>query len=116
MNSLPADFQVSFTLCLGFVLLAPFAIAGVALINAGLGRSRSAAHAMTSCLCVVSVAALIYFVCGFAVQRYPLHAEQFVAAGLPGAPGLFSRGVSGPGALLVNPHRRNSLIANAAAS
>ena len=42
MNSLPADFQFSFTLCLGFVLLAPFAIAGVALINAGLGRSRSA--------------------------------------------------------------------------
>ena len=101
MNSLPADFQFSFTLCLGFVLLAPFAIAGVALINAGLGRSRSAAHAMTSCLCVVSVAALIYFVCGFAVQRYPLHAEQFVAAGPPGAPGLFSRGVSDPGALLV---------------
>ena len=101
MNSLPADFQFSYTLCLGFVLLAPFAIAGVALINAGLGRSRSAAHAMTSCLCVVSVAALIYFVCGFAVQRYPLHAAQFVAAGLPGAPGLFSRGVSDPGALLV---------------
>jgi Amt family ammonium transporter len=101
MNSLPADFQFSFTLCMAFALLAPFAIAGVALINAGLGRSRSAAHAMTSCLCVVSVAALVYFVCGFAVQRYPIHAEQFLAGGPPGAPGFFSRGVSGPGALLV---------------
>src|SRR5207248_9684489 len=101
MNSLPASVQFSFTLCLAFALLAPFAIAGVALINAGLGRSRSAAHAMTSCLCLVSIAALIYFVSGFAVQRYPLHAAQFIATGSPGAPGFFSRGVSGPGALLV---------------
>lgn len=50
------------------ILLVPFAIAGLALINTGLGRSRSAAHAMTTALCVVAVAILLYFICGFAMQ------------------------------------------------
>ena len=64
------DVQVSFGLCLVFILLIPFAIAGLALINTGLGRSRSAAHAMTTALCVISVAVLVYFICGFAAQGY----------------------------------------------
>ncbi len=59
------DVQVSFALCLVFILLVPFAIAGLALINTGLGRSRSAAHTMTSALCVVSVASL-----GFSLEGY----------------------------------------------
>jgi ammonium transporter, Amt family len=68
----PVEYSyIPFVLCLGFILLVPFAIAGVALINAGLGRSRSAAHAMTSSLCVISTAALVYFIWGFAVQGYP---------------------------------------------
>src|SRR5262249_15287258 len=46
------------------ILVAPLAIAGLALINTGLGRSRSAAHAMTSSLCVLSLAMLIYFAWG----------------------------------------------------
>jgi|KBSMisStaDraftv2_1062788.scaffolds.fasta_scaffold73853_3 Amt family ammonium transporter len=62
------DGQVSFALALMFILLVPFAIAGLALINTGLGRSRSAAHAMTTALCVVAVAILVYFICGFAMQ------------------------------------------------
>ena len=53
-------------LCFFFILLVPFAIAGLALINTGLGRSRSAAHAMTSSLCLISIAALAYFFFGFA--------------------------------------------------
>lgn len=57
-------------LCLLLIFLVPFAAAGLALINAGLGRSRSAAHAMMSSLCVLSVAALAYFVCGFAWQGF----------------------------------------------
>ena len=57
-------------LCLLFIFLVPFAAVGLALINAGLGRSRSAAHAMMSSLCVLSVAALAYFVCGFAWQGF----------------------------------------------
>jgi len=55
-------------LCSFFVLLVPFAAGGIALINTGLGRSRSAAHSMLSSLCVIAVAAVVYFVCGFAWQ------------------------------------------------
>ena len=62
--------QLSFALCLVFILLVPFAIAGLTLINAGLGRSRSAAHLMTSSLCVISVAALIYFAWGLTIQGF----------------------------------------------
>jgi len=55
-------------LCFVSILLVPFAIAGLSLVNTGLGRSRSAAHAMTSSVCVVGVAVLVYFTFGFAVQ------------------------------------------------
>jgi ammonium transporter, Amt family len=51
--------------CLLSVLLVPLAMAGLALINNGLGRSRSAAHAMLASLCVTSVAFIVYVVCGF---------------------------------------------------
>ncbi len=52
-------------------LLVPLAGAGMALINAGLGRSRSAAHAMLASLSIIAVAALVYFACGFAWQSFP---------------------------------------------
>jgi Amt family ammonium transporter len=55
-------------LCLFLIALAPLASAGLSLINAGLGRSRSAAHAMLASLCVTAVAAIAYFICGFAWQ------------------------------------------------
>ena len=58
--------ETAFAICTVCILLVPFAAAGLALINTGLGRSRSAAHAMLSSLCVLGVAALVYFVCGFA--------------------------------------------------
>ncbi|HEX6806151.1 MAG TPA: hypothetical protein VF133_20930 [Terriglobales bacterium] len=51
-----------------FILVVPLAIAGLALINTGLGRSRSAAHAMTSSLCVMSIAILTYFSWGGAIE------------------------------------------------
>jgi Amt family ammonium transporter len=73
--------RLAFALCLTFILMVPFAIAGIALLNTGLGRSRSAAHAMTSSLCVISVAVLIYFAWGDAIQAYPT------------TPGTFLRGV-----------------------
>jgi len=57
-------------LCLFFILLAPLAPAGLALMNTGLGRSRSAAHAMLASLCVMAVAAIAYFFCGFAWQGF----------------------------------------------
>jgi Amt family ammonium transporter len=62
--------DVSFVLCVFLIFLVPFAAAGLALINTGLGRARSAAHSMLSSLCVIAVAALAYFVFGFGVQGF----------------------------------------------
>jgi len=90
------DIQLSFGFCLVFILLVPFAIAGLALINTGLGRSRSAAHAMTLSLCLVAVGILIYFIWGYALQGFPAHIESF---GWPRSdirisnPGFFLRNV-----------------------
>lgn len=64
-----------------FILMIPCAIAGLALMNAGLGRSRGAAHSMTSSLCVLAVAVLAYFVCGFAWQGFAGPAAQVAATG-----------------------------------
>jgi Amt family ammonium transporter len=60
--------DASTALCVVFILLVPFAAAGLALINTGLGRSRSAAHAMLGSVLIVCVAAVVYFVCGFSWQ------------------------------------------------
>ncbi len=60
----------------------PLAAAGLALIHAGLGRSRSAAHTMLGSLCVLAVAALAYFVCGGSWLGSPWGpAHAFAAAG-----------------------------------
>ncbi len=67
-------------LCVFSILLVPLAVAGLALIYSGLGRSRSAAHTMMASLCVMAVAAVVYFICGFAWQGYgslPGHAIAF---------------------------------------
>jgi Amt family ammonium transporter len=56
--------------CLVFIFLVPFAAAGLSLINTGLGRSRSASHMMMTSLCALSVAAIAYFVFGFAWQGF----------------------------------------------
>src|SRR5271166_1444096 len=88
----------SFALCLLLILLIPCASAGLALINAGLGRFRNAAHSMTSALCVIAVAAAAYFFVGAAWQGYagqPAYALH--AAGRDwnwiGAQRFFLRGV-----------------------
>jgi ammonium transporter, Amt family len=58
-------------LCLLFICLVPLAAAGLALMNTGLGRLRSAAHSMMSSLCVFSVAVLVYFLWGQSWQGFP---------------------------------------------
>ncbi|HTU47177.1 MAG TPA: hypothetical protein VMF91_19095 [Bryobacteraceae bacterium] len=50
-------------------LLVPFAAAGISLLNAGLSRSRSAAHSMLTSLVVFAIAMLAYALCGFLVAR-----------------------------------------------
>lgn len=70
--------------CIFLILLVPFAGAGLALINTGLGRSRSAAHSMMAALCVIAIAAAVYFFCGFAWQGFigsPAH--TFMMGGKP---------------------------------
>jgi Amt family ammonium transporter len=49
-----------FALTLALMLVAPMAIAGVALVNTGLGRSRSAAQAMLGNLALIAVAAIAF--------------------------------------------------------
>jgi Amt family ammonium transporter len=63
----------------GSILMIPLALAGLALINVGMLRSRNAAHLMMSSLCVIGVAALMYLACGFSWQ------------GVPGGPGFALR-------------------------
>jgi ammonium transporter, Amt family len=68
-------------LCLGCTLLIPVAIAGIALMNAGLGRSRNAAHLLLSSLCAFSIAIAAYFLCGFAFQGSPGSSSYYFYAG-----------------------------------
>ncbi len=56
----PADFALT----LGLLLLAPLAIAGVALINTGLGRSRSAAQSLLGSLAMISAAVIVFALVG----------------------------------------------------
>jgi Amt family ammonium transporter len=69
-DSAPALNDVTSVLCIAFILVVPFAAAGLSLINTGLVRSRSAAHMMMCSLAVIAVAALTYFAVGFAWQGY----------------------------------------------
>jgi Amt family ammonium transporter len=69
--------------CLFAIMLVPLAAAGLALIHQGLGRSRSAAHAMLATLCVVGVAAIVFVLVGFAWAGYPSGAvHAFTARGV----------------------------------
>ena len=56
------DAELALTLVL--LLLAPLAIVGVALINTGLGRSRSAAQALLGSLMLVAVTAIVFLFVG----------------------------------------------------
>jgi Amt family ammonium transporter len=73
-------------LCFVLILLAPLAAAGLALMNTGLGRSRSAAHTMLASLCMFSVAALAYLFCGYAIQNYPAGSLLLVGVKFDGSP------------------------------
>jgi Amt family ammonium transporter len=71
MPSSPALLSdTSTALCLLCIFLVPLAAAGLALVNTGFGRGRSAAHSMLSAMCVFSVAVLVYLTIGFSLQSY----------------------------------------------
>jgi len=63
-NAQPALSEATFALALVLLLLAPLAIAGLALINTGLGRSRSAAQSLLGGLAIVAVAAIVFALIG----------------------------------------------------
>ena len=76
----PALTDLSIVACLLFIFLTPLAAAGLALINAGLGRSHSAAHILMASLSALSVAGLIYFAFGFGWEGFsggPAHIAIF---------------------------------------
>lgn len=90
--------ETSLALLIFLIVLVPLAGAGLALINAGLGRSRSAAQLMTASLCVFAVAAVTYFVFGFAWQGFIGQPAHVVVVGGKdwnwiGAGGFFFRGI-----------------------
>jgi Amt family ammonium transporter len=62
-----------------FIVLIPLAMAGLALIHQGLGRSRSAAQTMLSTLCAIGIGAIVFVLIGSAwagVSGSPGHAFQ----------------------------------------
>ena len=65
---IPSLSQSEATTCFVLILLVPLAGAGLALVNSGLGRCRSAAHLMLSSLCVAGVSALVYVAVGSSWQ------------------------------------------------
>lgn len=73
--------ELTTALCLVSILLVPLAVAGIAFINNGLGKSRSAAHAMLASLCVVSVAAIVYIAIGFSWEGFAGRAAHVVTIG-----------------------------------
>jgi Amt family ammonium transporter len=56
--------------CLVCILLIPLAAAGLAVIHQGLGRSRSAAHAMLASLCSLAIAAIVFAFFGSSFMGY----------------------------------------------
>ena len=62
----PALSDVAFAFILALLLLAPLAIAGVALINTGLGRSRSAAQALLGSVAIMAAAVIVFALVGSA--------------------------------------------------
>ena len=56
--------ETTFVLVLALLLVAPLALAGLALINSGLGRSRSAAQSLLGSLAIVAVASIAFALVG----------------------------------------------------
>ncbi len=78
MSASPVLSDSQMVLCIVSLLIAPLGCAGLALINAGLGRARSAAHTLTAALCVMAVAACIYVICGRSWQGFAGEHESLV--------------------------------------
>jgi Amt family ammonium transporter len=63
--------EAAFALTLGLLLIAPLGLAGLSLVNTGLGRSRSAAQALLGSLAVIAVSAAAFVLVGAAFAGSP---------------------------------------------
>jgi ammonium transporter, Amt family len=77
----PSLSEISTTLCLVLILLVPLAGIGLALVNTGLARSRSASHLMLASLCIFAVAAIAFVIFGFSVQGAPGRSAHVIMIG-----------------------------------
>ena len=94
----PVLTEAVFALTLALLFLAPLAIAGVALINVGLGRSRSAAQSLLGNLALLAVSVIVFALVGATLAGAPGAAgHSFQLAGKPwnwlGAGPLFLGGL-----------------------
>ncbi len=106
MQTQPAALTETATaICMISIFLVPLVGAGLALVNTGFGRGRSAAHSMLSAMCVFAVAVLVYFFIGFGFQGYIGEPARMLSFGgrqwnLLGAERLMMRGVAFNGSAL----------------
>lgn len=77
----PSLSQTTAVLCFFLILLVPLAIIGLALVNSGLGRSRSAVHVMLASLCGCGIAAIAFVVFGFSWQGTAETPAHFLVVG-----------------------------------
>lgn len=89
--------ETSFALTLVLLLMAPLAIAGIALVNTGLGRSRSAAQSMLGSLVMIATAVIAFAVVGNAIASGTPGDHVFQLSGRQwnwrGGGGFFLRGL-----------------------
>ncbi len=62
--------ELTTALCLVSILLVPLAVVGLAVLTNGLGKSRSAAHAMLASMCVIAIAGIVYIAVGFSWEGF----------------------------------------------
>jgi Amt family ammonium transporter len=70
--------EAAFVLTLVLLLISPLALAGVALTNTGLGRSRSAAQALLGSLGIAAVAAIVFALFGASLAGIPSGAGHVI--------------------------------------
>jgi Amt family ammonium transporter len=73
--------EITTALCLVSILLVPLALVGLAVLTNGLGKSRSAAHAMLASMCVIGVAAIVYIAVGFSWEGFTGRAAHVINIG-----------------------------------
>ena len=102
--------DATYALILALLVLSPLALAGVALINTGLGRSRSAAQSLLGCIAIIAVTAIVFAFAGISFTGLTGAAgHTFHLGGKPwdwiGSGPFLLRGFSG-----VNPHTQLSVL------